>query len=481
MDKGAFEHETSREKTFQVKRLLKNLVVGIGLLALFMHTANAQWVNFLGGIGGGGTQGNAGAVTCIATSGGNLLIGDIGTWSPPPVGTFGSGEYAGCGVFLSPPIDGVTEISWTPKNSTTPYWWSLVLNKPITSFAVNGSNVFAGTINGVLLSKDSGITWTSVSSGLSNSDVSCLALSGNNVFAGTWIGTYPNGGYSSGVCLSTNNDTGWTMVGSGLPNNETVTSLAVSESNIFAGVSNGSYGSGVFLSSNNGTSWTAVNNGFTSGTNENVKALAVSGNNIFAGTAGDGVFLSTNSGALWKQVNNGLTNFGVNCLTVSGNAIFAGTDSGVYASTNNGASWNGVDSGLSPANSAITALGVWRGLLIAGGGSQLVNGLVWYRPLSEMMTAVKDKPRQGALNPCTNGLRINITKNGIAVLLPATLNNGAVTVGLFTIAGRKIYSATHLARNGTLNIPVSGLSIGTYLMSIRGGNITLSSPFVVTK
>ncbi|MCK7528688.1 MAG: hypothetical protein MZV64_69590 [Ignavibacteriales bacterium] len=65
---------------------------------------------------------------------------------------------------------------------------------------------------------------------------------------------------------------------------------------------------GVFLSTNNGTSWTAVNTGLT---NTNVRALAVSGTNLFAGTDGGGVFLSTNNGTSWTAVNTGLTNTNV--------------------------------------------------------------------------------------------------------------------------------------------------------------------------
>jgi hypothetical protein len=42
---------------------------------------------------------------------------------------------------------------------------------------------------------------------------------------------------------------------------------------------------GIFLSTDNGSSWNAVNNGLT---NLSVRSLAISGNNIFAGTSGYG-------------------------------------------------------------------------------------------------------------------------------------------------------------------------------------------------
>jgi hypothetical protein len=58
--------------------------------------------------------------------------------------------------------------------------------------------------------------------------------------------------------------------------------FAVSGTNIFAGA----WG-GVFRSTNNGTSWTAVNSGLT---NTNILSLAVSATNLFAGIASQGVW-----------------------------------------------------------------------------------------------------------------------------------------------------------------------------------------------
>ncbi len=175
--------------------------------------------------------------------------------------------------------------------------------------------------------------------------VNALAISGTNLFAGTgggglsfhqqrhkldcgqfWLDEYlcrrpyclgheslcRTGG---GVFLSTNNGTSWTVVNSGLTNTY-VRALTVSGTNLFAGTNGG-----VFLSTNNGTSWTAVNSGLP---NTYVYALTVSGTNLFAGTGG-GVFLSTNNGTSWTAVNSGLPNTYVFSLTVSGTNLFAGT------------------------------------------------------------------------------------------------------------------------------------------------------------
>ena len=77
-------------------------------------------------------------------------------------------------------------------------------------------------------------------------------------------------------------------------------------------------------------------------TNNYVRALAVSGSDLFTGSNGDGIFRSTNNGASWAQANAGLTSTMVNTLVVSGSDLFAGTfgdAGGVYHSTDNGTSW----------------------------------------------------------------------------------------------------------------------------------------------
>jgi hypothetical protein len=111
-----------------------------------------------------------------------------------------------------------------------------------------------------------------VNSGLTNTNVTSLAVSGSNLFAGTQFG---------GVFLSTNSGTNWTQVNTGLTSNIVLT-FTVTGSNLFAGT----YG-GVFLSTNNGTSWIPITSGLTDTLD---RALAVSGTNLFVGTSANGVW-----------------------------------------------------------------------------------------------------------------------------------------------------------------------------------------------
>ncbi|MGA2297157.1 MAG: T9SS type A sorting domain-containing protein [FCB group bacterium] len=89
--------------------------------------------------------------------------------------------------------------------------------------------------------------------------------------------------------------------------------------------------------------WEPVNNGLYGG---NVTCLAVSGNNIFAGTDGSGVFLSTDDGSNWKEINNGLRFLDreVTYLFADSSYLFLETkktySSGYFLSTDNGSNWN---------------------------------------------------------------------------------------------------------------------------------------------
>ena len=113
-------------------------------------------------------------------------------------------------------------------------------------------------------------------------------------------------------------------------NNRNILSLAVSGNNIFAGT----YVYGVYLSTNNGSNWKQI--AFNQYSSQYIYSLAVIKNYIFAGTS-DGVYLTTNNGSNWTLT---ALNQYINSFAVSGKKIFAGTrNNGVYLSTNFGTSW----------------------------------------------------------------------------------------------------------------------------------------------
>jgi hypothetical protein len=130
-------------------------------------------------------------------------------------------------------------------------------------------------------------------------------------------------------------------------------------------------------------------------TDNNVLLLAINGSNLYLGTGSKGLFLSTNNGDDWTNLNNGLTG-DVWSIVFKNSNIFAGTGHGVYLSTNDGADWINVSDGLT--NLFALSLIIHNNYLFVGCGN---NGWVWRRPLSEMITDVKDieqLPKEFALN-----------------------------------------------------------------------------------
>src|SRR5208282_3395274 len=122
-------------------------------------------------------------------------------------------------------------------------------------------------------STNNGTSWTVDTAGMGYQDILSFAVSGSNIFAGTYdFGVAYGGG---GVYLSTNNGTSWTLDTAGM-GYQYIFSFAMSGSNIFAGT-----GGGVYLSTNNGTSWTLDTNGM--GGYQEVSSLAAGDSNILAG------------------------------------------------------------------------------------------------------------------------------------------------------------------------------------------------------
>jgi len=127
----------------------------------------------------------------------------------------------------------------------------------------------------------------------------------------------------------------WMNSSTGIEGGE-VRALALSGDTVFAG----SDGGGVFISKDGAANWAEVNSGLTS---SRIWTLAVSDSNIFAGTYGGGICRSSDNGTNWIGVNNGLTNSFVLSLVVSDTTIYAGTEDGIFKTTDNGDNWFQVD------------------------------------------------------------------------------------------------------------------------------------------
>lgn len=181
-----------------------------------------------------------------------------------------------------------------------------------------------------------------------NAFIKCFAVAENKIFAGA--NNLSNPGF---ICSSSDSGTTWEIETTGLPSFVNIECLAVNGSDIYAGTYNGQ---GIYLSTDLGENWNPINGNLPI-SSIRVRALAISGNNIFAGT-GRGIYISSNNGDSWELKNTGLCfNLAVFAITLNNNSIFAATDCGLYLSTNNGNSWDSLNTGL-PDNTVFRSVAI---------------------------------------------------------------------------------------------------------------------------
>jgi len=321
--------------------------------------------------------------------------------------------------------------SWTAINTGMPTTQIYVLAK-------SGSNIFVGTEDGIYLSTNNGDNWTAMNNGLpANTEVYSIAIRDSNVFAGT---------YHNGIFLSTNNGQLWTSVDSGLIANDPVYKLAIDGNNIFAGTYDG-----LFLSSNNGSTWTNI--GLTIGS---VMSLAIDGSNIFAGTLG-GVYLSSNNGLLWSGVNTGMTNTIVHALAINGNYIFVGTQDGVFFSNNNGQLWYDLSTGL-PNNLSVVSFALSGDTLYAGAQG------VWKLPL--LGVGIAEKNNENIISVYPNPAISNLTIE--------TMQRSTIVIS--NLQGQNLFQQQLL--QGKTAIDIGILAKGIYILRLNSNNKTAVTKIV---
>ena len=281
-------------------------------------------------------------------------------------------------------------------------------------------------------------TQTNFPAGISN--IQSIVGNGTNLFTGT---------ISNGIFLSNNNGTSWIPVNNGLTSTCWVEALAISGNNIFAGTHTPELNMGVYLSTNNGSNWTATALSLTTAVYE----FAVNGSNIFAGGL-YGVWLTTNNGTSWTQVLNTSPQH-VLSIAINGSTIFAGTDnSKVYKSTNNGASWTQVNNGLPSSAYQVQALAisgntVYAGLLGSGLYRSTDGGANWTSATNGLLlpTLVNSVIIDGSKIFAGNGTISLSTDNGQSW---TTVNSGlpaSSAVTSLTISGGYLYAGIFISAN----------------------------------
>ncbi len=166
-------------------------------------------------------------------------------------------------------------------------------NVRITTIIESGDAIFAGSdSNGVFRSIDGGANWVGVNSGLTDLHIFQLANVGTKLYAVT---------FKKGVFVLDKKTLSWTAYNSGL---KKVNCLLDTDELLFAGTDS----NGVYLSDDEGQTWIEVNTGMPE--NTRIWSLALSGDNIFAGT----------TEGIWKINPEDINNY-----TITANAMEGGT------------------------------------------------------------------------------------------------------------------------------------------------------------
>ena len=197
--------------------------------------------------------------------------------------------------------------------------------------------MYAGTNGGgIFKSTNGGVNWSAFNTGLAN--LYAYALTANtsgDVFLGV--------GSGKKVYKNSNNAASWTLSNTGLDDLAVVWNFCISGSIIWAAID--SLGGRCYKSTNNGASWAASNSGLP--TNYDVFAIALMGNDLYAGTYGAGIYKSTNGGASWISSSAGMSSLQVYSLFVDGTTIYAGTTNHIERSSDSGANWTTVYTSVS--------------------------------------------------------------------------------------------------------------------------------------
>jgi photosystem II stability/assembly factor-like uncharacterized protein len=284
-----------------------------------------------------------GPASIICSMDGGITWTTVGLFGVATAGFAGSGDTIWAGIGDSIVISTDSGKSWTYAGGAIP-------SVGILCLSYLGSKLFAGTeYTGVFRSSDNGASWLEANEGITNVEIPSLSALGANLFAGTG---------DVGVFHTTDSGTTWIALDSGLHYNNTFQSVYASPSLLIAGTD----GTGVYRSTDNGNSWTQP---FLQLFGFAINTFCASGGNLFAGTYGSGVYVSTDDGMIWTSAsasNIALSTSTVWALDTIGTNIIGGTTAGAFWSSDGGMNWSQSTS----ISDTVYALGTNGAIIFAG-------------------------------------------------------------------------------------------------------------------
>jgi photosystem II stability/assembly factor-like uncharacterized protein len=259
----------------------------------------------------------------------------------------------------------------------------------ITAVAIDPKEaniIYAGTAHLPWRTLDAGKSWESIHNGMiDDSDVFSIYIdpvNPTNVFASA----------CSGIYTSTSRGDIWRKL-LGIPNTSRRTHVVREDPNhpgtIFAGTT-----LGFFKSANAGTNWKVV-----SGSQVNAMAFDPSQpNSMYLAMEYDGIAKSEDGGAIIRPIDNGFVDRTINAVTLSGSKLIAidgqkGDTSGIFVSADRGDSWSPLNPrGLSGVHlHAITGVPSEDRILLAAASRQMYKSIdagVTWKPLPVRLIVV---------------------------------------------------------------------------------------------
>ena len=346
----------------------------------------------------------------------------------------GSNIYAATPVGLLISTDGGT--TWVNKTTANG-----LISINIRGVYASGSIIYAATNDGLSISTDGGTTWVNktTANGLGNNVVSGVYASGSTIYAAT----------NFGLSISTDGGATWVnkTTANGLGGNN-IQGVYASGSTIYAATN-----FGLSISTDGGTTW--VNKTTANGLGSNfLFGVYVSGSNVYVATNGGGLSISSDGGITWvnKTTTNGLSENIIREVYASGSTICAATASGLSISTDGGTTWvnkttaNGLNDnyilGVYVSGSNVYAA-TFSGLSISTDG-----GATWVNKSTANglgSNNIYDVYASGStIYTATHG-GLSISNDGGATWVNKTTTNGLGNniVGGVYVSGSTIYAATN--------------------------------------
>jgi hypothetical protein len=342
------------------------------------------------------------------------------------------GGFGKCFILTSP-----NGIAWNVKDSVTV--------ETLNSITYgNGTFVAVGGRAGIILTSNDASTWTHATNFGMYSNLSVTYGDGLFVFlVNAREGTYIGSSHDALV---------WTykIVGNWL-------SHIAYCNNRFISLGYG----GTILSSPDGTIWRSS----YSDTSKGFYSVTY-GNGRYVTVGGAGTILSSSDDSVWT-LQNSITAENLWSVTYGLGEFVAVGNNGIILSSPDAITWTIKNSGTTNALRSVTYS---DSLFVVVGDS----GIILTSKLDNTGTI------QSNLHAITiSKAKKTITRNYIVITLPDATTISQLSVGIFTVAGKRIYSSTAYAHNGIISIPAPKLPASIYYLSINdGGRRIASSAFI---